>query len=611
MQIRDTFQTHIEEKIEPVIKVGDRQDESKVAAEIGRFVVTPTIGKYLDDFLEHYTDTLRVSTSEIGVWISGYFGSGKSHLGKIATLLVENPLLGGVTAAKRFESRIPSDSDRRSALIRNLARVPQCDSRVLAFNLNTLADSKVTPLPRILLSQWYITKGYGGNVLYARIIESEVDKRGKLKALHEAVSRISGKPWPEIVRNLGFYSKALYEGACEVVPDAFHKPQDIAAALKNAEKGELFNVKFLVRTILDDLDQQEKASGKPIRIVLLLDESGQWIEDSGERLSQLQALVEEAAEAGRGKIWVMVTTHEDMGSIYQNAKRLEAHGDFKKIEGRFRSKWNLTTENIELVLEDCVFRKNVPGKLEIEQVYKSSPGVLRDLGQLQNTEQVLPECSEERFTAFYPFFPYQIHLIPEIVKSLRSKGGRGEQLSGSTRTLIAITQDVLRAGRRDYLKSNVGELVSFDEVYANLASEGEVTPDARRDLSRIEVVVPGATALTRRVAEVLYLIRELTYIPRTIDNIARLLVENTSDDLPTLINRIRPEIDRLVKARLVAAAGEEYEFLTGERRTFEEEVANEAAPLRRSEIEAGLGEFVSTSVLGFDRVPYKTENGRF
>lgn len=196
-------------------------------------------------------------------------------------------------------------------------------------------------------------------------------------------------------------------------------------------------------------------------------------------------------------------------------------------------------------------------------------------------------------------------MIPEIVKSLRSKGGRGEQLSGSTRTLIAITQDVMRAGRRDYLKSSVRELVSFNEVYANLANEGEVTADARRDLSRIEQIVPGATALTRRVAEVLYLIRELTYIPRTIDNIARLLVENASDDLPTLINRIRPEVNKLVKARLVAVAGEEYEFLTGERRTFEEEVANEAAPLRRPDIGAGLAEFINTSCLGFDRVPYK------
>ena len=66
------------------------------------------------------------------------------------------------------------------------------------------------------------------------------------------------------------------------------------------------------------------------------------------------------------------------------------------------------------------------------------------------------------------------------MKGLRSKGGRGEQLSGSTRTLLAITQDILRAGRRPYLKLEVGELVSFDEVYGNLSGEGDVSPDVRR-----------------------------------------------------------------------------------------------------------------------------------
>ena len=80
MRIRDVFETKVEEKIEPVIKVGDRQDERKLAGQIGSYVVTPTIEGLLDDFLEHYTDTFRGRTEEIGVWISGYFGSGKSHL---------------------------------------------------------------------------------------------------------------------------------------------------------------------------------------------------------------------------------------------------------------------------------------------------------------------------------------------------------------------------------------------------------------------------------------------------------------------------------------------------------------------------------------------------
>ena len=135
------------------------------------------------------------------------------------------------------------------------------------------------------------------------------------------------------------------------------------------------------------------------------------------------------------------------------------------------------------MLEDRLFKKTLAGKTDVLSAYNENPGVLRDLGQLADTSQKLPECSEERFVTLYPFFPYQVHLIPEIVKRLRSAGGRGEQLSGSTRTLLAITQDILRIGRRRYLDSAVGEIVSFDEVYHNFAGEGEVSPDVRRDLS--------------------------------------------------------------------------------------------------------------------------------
>jgi hypothetical protein len=604
MLIRDIFETKVEEKIEPVIKVGEQQDEKKLASEIGSYVVTPTIEKYMDDFLDHYTDTFLKQTTEIGVWISGYFGSGKSHFAKVISLLVENRNLDSVWAAKRFESRVPVQAPGRSSILRSLSLVSQCESKVLAFNLNTLADSKQTPLPRLLLSQYYQSKGYGANLLYAHVIEAELDKRGKLLELHAAAEKLAKKPWAQIQQNLGFYSKHLYQAACEVAPDAFASPEQVAQALTTAEKGGLYNVHFLVQTILDDLAAHQKAVGKPCRLVLVMDESGQWIEDDAGRLAQLQALVEEASIKGQGKIWIFVTTHGDMGSIYQNAKALR--GDMKKIEGRFRFKFPLTTENIELVLRDRIFKKNLKGKAETEAIYSENPGVLRDLGELKNTSQNLPQCDEEHFSVFYPFFPYQVHLIPEIVKSLRSAGGRGEQLSGSTRTLLAITQDILRVGRRKYLDSHVGEMVSFDEVYHNLQGEGEVTPDVRRELSRVEQSVPGADAFTRRIAEVIFLIREMGYIPRSIDNIARLMVEKTSDDLQSLTSRIKPELDKLIKAKMVARMGEEYEFLTGERRTFEEEVSEEAAGIKWQDLQSGLlKEFATTNVLGFETIPCK------
>lgn len=613
MKLAEIFETRIEEKIDPVIKVGEVQDEAKLASEIGAYVVTPTIEKYIDEFLEHFTDTFRLQTTEVGSWISGYFGSGKSHLAKVLALLAQNRTLQGHTAAKRFESRVPPTAPLRSSILRNLGRLDQCATDVLAFNLNTLVDSKTTPLPRLLLSQYYQSCGYSANLLYARVIEQEVDRRGKLDALHTEVATLAGRPWSDIQKNPGFYSKHLYKAACTVAPDAFASPDEVAQALRNAEKGDLYNAQFLVQTMLDDLALREKAAKKPTRILLVLDESGQWIEDDAGRLAQLQALVEEASIKGRGRIWIFVTTHEDMGAIYQNARALQA--DMKKIEGRFRYKWSLTTENIELVLEDRIFKKKIAGAEAVAKAYDAAPGVLRGLGELANTSQKLPDCDRTRFVTLYPFFPYQVHLIPEIVKSLRSKGGRGEQLSGSTRTLLAITQDILRAGRRPFLQMEVGELVSFDEVYGNLSGEGEVSPDVRRELSRIEEVVPGAIALTRRVAEVLFLIREISYIPRTIDNLARLLVESTSDDLPSLVARIQPEVEKLMAAKLVARIGEEYEFLTGERRTFEDEVATVAAQLRQQDREAGLARhFVYDtdrkanhlrSLLGFETVPYK------
>jgi len=611
MKIADLFETKVAEKIEPVIKVGETGDERKLASEIGSYVITPMIEKVLDDFLEHYTDTFLSKTTEIGVWISGYFGSGKSHLAKIMALLAENRKLVGVEACNRFTARIPPDSLLGGSINRSLSRMNQCDTRVLAFNLNTITDSKSRPLPGILLSQYYYSLGYGTNLIYARVIEAELDKQGKLKDLHAAVESSAEKPWADIQRNLSFYRNHLYQAACQVAPNVFASTDEVDKALKEAQSGELYNVDFLIRTILDDLEIRKKEAKKPQRLMLVLDESGQWIGDDGNRLAQLQALIEEAAIKGQGKIWIVVTTHGDIGSIFKEARALA--GDMKKIEGRFRFKPALTTENIELVLEDRLFKKKLSGKQILDELYDTRGGVLRGLGELANTSQTLPACTQEKFSVYYPFFPYQIHLVPEIVKSLRSKGGRGEQMTGSTRTLLAISQDILSAGRRNYLDEGVGSLVSFDEIYHNLVGEGEISPDVRTELSRLKEVVPDATTLTPRVAEVLYLIRELPYIPRTKDNIARLLLESADEELPSVLSRIEPELERLISAKLVARIGEEYEFLTGERRTFEEEVSTVEMQFKQQERERGLeqhyihepGKSHWRNWLGFDSVGYK------
>lgn len=611
MKIGDLFEVKVEETIEPVIKVSETGDENKLASEISGYVVTPLIEKYLDDFFEEYTDTFLSDTGRVGVWISGYFGSGKSHLAKMIALLVENRALCGLSACDRFLARVPLGSARRGSLERSISRMGQCKTNVLPFNINAISDSSATPLPRILLQQYYLERGYVSNILYAKVIEAELDKRGKLEELHRAVEGRTGKSWDDVKRNPVFYSRQLYEATCEVAPDAFASPDDVEKGLKREEQGGSFNVEFFLETVLDDLKRKEKEEKQPQRFMLVMDEMGQWIENDAERLSKLQALVEEAAVKGHGKIWIVVTTHSDMGSVYKEARARDE--DFKKIEDRFKShQFPLTTENIELVLEERLLKKTLAGTQELDVVYNKSGGNIRGLGELSDVSWELPKCTKERFPLYYPFFPYQIHLIPEIVKSLRAKGGRPEALSGSTRTLLAISQDVLRAGRVRYIEQEVGALVSFDEFYGNLSGEGEVSPDVRADLARVKDVVPGATSLTPHIAEVLYLMRELPFITRTKKNIACLVAESVDDDLPTVLARVEPELERLIKAKLVSRIGEEYEFLTGERRDFEESVGKVETQILQQDREIGLAtNFVSEpghthwrKWLDFDTAPY-------
>lgn len=588
MKIADIFETRVEEKIEPVIKVAERNNEHKLAVEIGSYVVTPMIERYLDDILEHYTDTFLTSTTEIGTWISGYFGSGKSHFAKILALLAENKTIENVSSCERFVSRLPPGSDRSASIQRSLKRMNQCETQVLAFNLNTLASSKTKELPELLLSQYYLFRGYCNNLTYARVIEAELDRQGKLSELHTAVEELSKKSWDSIRENPTFFRRHLFAAASQVAPDIFPTAKDVEHALSEADSGSVINVSFLIETVLEGLRRDAYERSKPQRFMWVMDETGQWIENNAGRLALLQAFVEEASIQGQGKIWVLVTTHGDMGSVFTEARALE--GDMKKIEGRFRFKPALTTENIEQVLENRLLRKNTDGRTELTKLYEEcGSGSLKGIGELANTAQTLPDCSETTFVTYYPFLPYQVHLIPDIVKSLRSKGGRGEQMSGSTRTLLAITQDILRAGRVRYLEKDIGALVIFDEIYNNLSGEGEVSPDVRTDISRIPKVVPDATDLTRGIAEALFLIRELPYIPRTLDNVARLSIQSVNDDLPGAMERVRPELEKLKKAGLVARIGEEYEFLTGERRTFEDEVSTVEMQMGYSDRETEFG----------------------
>lgn len=101
MQIKDMFRKKIDREIQGVIIVG-QGEETNVAQELEEYVVTRELQRHFADFFAAYKKGIQGTTPKMGVWISGFFGSGKSHFLKIMSYLLQNKQVGDKHAIDYF-----------------------------------------------------------------------------------------------------------------------------------------------------------------------------------------------------------------------------------------------------------------------------------------------------------------------------------------------------------------------------------------------------------------------------------------------------------------------------------------------------------------------------
>ncbi|HML26077.1 MAG TPA: DUF6079 family protein, partial [Methanomethylovorans sp.] len=105
IKIHDLFQKDIRREINGVIKV-DQYDEDSVYTELDEYVVTKETLKHLDTFFDRYLHAMSEPTDKTGVWVSGFFGSGKSHFIKMLSYLLENQVVKGKSSLDFFREKI-------------------------------------------------------------------------------------------------------------------------------------------------------------------------------------------------------------------------------------------------------------------------------------------------------------------------------------------------------------------------------------------------------------------------------------------------------------------------------------------------------------------------
>jgi hypothetical protein len=599
MQIRDTFATKIQERIEPVVKVAER-NPAVLLNELTNLVVTPQWDKYLHRILDAYTDAAeREDESGIGIWISGFFGSGKSLLMKTLGAVLEGGELQGQSVHATFLDRLPASSPDKADLARFLKI---CERKItttaVGGNLHAEQASSADPLALIAFKLFARQQGYTHYWPLAWAVEHQIAARGRSDEFRKRAGELAGMPWDEVQVDPEFYSEQLYQAAADVLPDHFSGVAAVDRAVANAVQGGI-----TPNTLVDRLRrwcEAHDSDGRRHKLLLQLDELGQWIAggNANERTMQVQALAETAATAGQGRIWLAVTAHGDVQALQQNVQQEY----YAKINQRFAIQCKLSNDDISKVVEQRLLRKTQPAHSELRELFDARSGELTDLGAVANAQRVYPPPSSERFPLFYPYLPWSVAVIPDVVKGIAQAAGREEALTGSNRTMIGVVQGAI-IDTPGLLDSPVGRLLGLADLYEQLASD--VPIETKTDLNQVRDSVPAATPLTTRVARGLFLLGQAKHIPPTLDNIARALVDTLDASLAAGRKAIKVELDRLVAAGYAKQVGEEYFFLSTQQRTFQDRVRARQDELlgQTYELSQALKEFESEDALRFDKIP--------
>ncbi|MCG8347006.1 MAG: BREX system P-loop protein BrxC [Chloroflexales bacterium] len=597
MQIRDLFATSIQKRIEPVVKVIDRQPEV-VFNELNSLVVTPQWERYLRVFLDSYVDAAdRHDEQGIGLWVSGFFGSGKSLMVKVLGVLLEGHDVLGQSVHDLFLSRLPHHSPDRAEIARHLAIIKRkLTTTVSGGNLHALQSTSDDSLALITFRLFAKQRGFTQNWPFAWAIEYQIDERGKTGDFRQRASDLSGMDWDEIAVDPEFYLENLYVAAADVLPDNFPEAAAVDRAVTMTMTSGITPVALLER--LRRWCTARDGGGRRHKLLIQLDELGQWMQGGSrtERAQQVQALIETAATSGGGRIWIAVTAHGDVQELRSSLQQEE----YAKINQRFANKCKLSNEDISKVVEERLLRKNQNGRSALERHFAERSGDLADMGTVHG-KRVYPAPNTESFPLFYPYLPWTVAIIPDVVKGIAQAAGRDEALTGSNRTMIGVVQGAV-IETPGLLEAPIGRLIALADLYDQISSDAPI--EAKTDLNRIRDTVPDAGEFTPRVARALYLLTEAEYVLPTLEHLTRALVDAIDADLSALRAKVATDLTRLVQAGYAKHVGEEYSFLSTQQRSFQERVRARQEPIefQTYELSQALKEFESDEALRFDRV---------
>ena len=577
MKIRDMFEKDIDRDINGVIKVSQNDKES-LRQELSEYVITKELRRHFTTFFDNYVKAVDTPTDRVGVWISGFFGSGKSHFLKMLSYLLSNKEVDGLHALDYFKEKF--DDALMYATVQKCVRIPT-ESILFNIDIEGPINKDKTAVLRVFAKMFYQHCGFYGEDLKVAKLERFIEKQGKTEAFRKAFLEVNGSDWVSARDSAAFFEDDIVT----VLQSVLDMSETAARNWFNGEENADMSIKQLVSEIREYVDAKTAEAGD-FRLLFMVDEVGQYIGEDGDLMMNLQSLVEEIGDKCRGKVWVMVTSQEAIDSVVKISGN-----DFSKIQGRFHTRLSLSSSSVDEVIQKRVLAKTEEADSLLQMVYEKEQAVLKNLFTFNNPIlDIKGFISAEEFSATFPFVPYQFLVIQRVLAEIRKHGNSGKHLSGGERSMLSGFQEAAQKVE----EKDENALVPFSRFYDTVHTFLE--SPIRRVIDRCQNAADNGDGLEAQDVEVLkllYLVRYIEDVKANIDNIAILMIDDIRVEKIALRASVTESLGRLLSQNYISRNGDTYAFLTDEEQDVALEIRNtpvDSAQIVRSIAETVYGE---------------------
>ena len=546
------FRKSIDRRIEGVVKADDIE-LANLRHEVDEYVLTNSIESKLEYLLDAYA---KKYSGGNGVWISGFFGSGKSHLLKMIALLLENRDLGGYSVVDAFVEKCSPDN----ALLKSRLKTLKAPAKSILFDIAKKAniDNKKDTVLEIFMNVFNEACGYYGKSRDIAQFERELDEEGLLEAFKNEFKNITGKDWEEGRERQRF--RPDIDKAYNKVHGKDGEHRDV---IESTKKTNITSIETFAETVKRYIDKQ----GSNFRINFFADEVGQYIGSNVQYMLELQAITEKLGTLCNGRACVIVTSQASIANFLEDMGTNLSRDDFSKIQGRFETRVHLDSQDVEEVIRRRLLDKQDDAKSILSNLYKSEVNNFKTLFDFTEGQVLKNFKDEEHFIDCYPFIPYQFTLFQNAMQELSRHGAfQGGYTSVGARSILTVFQQVAIKVSQS---NQIGEIATFDMMYEGIRSS---LATIQSSIAVAEKNIENPLAV--KILKALFLVKYIKSFKATQRNIAVLMHSNFTENQVEYTKAIEQALNILEEQTYIQRTNDVYEYLTDKEKDIEEEIKN-------------------------------------